>query len=291
MPIVSIIVPTFNRRAYLEKALVSIFAQTYEDFELIVVDDGSRDQTSAYLKEVDDPRLLTTVTHRVGAAQARNAGVQLAKGELIAFCDSDDIWMPDKLEKQLAFFDEKNPPVLVFSDSTIYNRESVTDETVFTNQQPHRGHVFKKLLLDNFIPTSSVILKKDVLDQAPGFETAFCPAEDYRLWLRLALLGRFDYLHEPLTGYRKHGNQTGADLGVMFPACADVITNALMQGKMKVEDVPSLGKRLWQLHFVAGRALMDRRKPHRARRQYDLACQYRKYSKAQLFKLFSYIGG
>lgn len=290
MPIVSVIIPTYNRCSLLKAALESIFAQTVKDIEIILIDDGSNDGTLTYLKSVTDTRIKVINTLRTGAAQSRNIGIKEATGKYIAFCDSDDVWFPEKLERQLALFESDEPPLLVFGDARIMEGEKVTEQTVFSTQKPSRGDVFQLLLLDNFVPTSTVIFNKESFHKTPGFEMAFCPSEDYGLWLNLAKMGRFDFVKEEVAYYRRHKNQASRDLTVMFPACVDVINNALLQSGLRAEDVPKLGMRLWQLHFVAARKFMEKNQPHRARRHYGLANRYRKYSQARIFYWLSYLG-
>lgn len=290
MPIVSVIIPTYNRCLLLKSALQSIFAQTLREIEILLVDDGSNDGTNGFLETIKDPRFRVIRTQRGGAAQARNAGANEAAGKYLAFCDSDDVWMPDKLERQLALFEVEEKPVLVFGNARIMQGEKPAERTVFLTQEPHRGHVLKPLLLDNFIPTSTVIIEREQFFATPGFETAFCPAEDYRLWLYLARMGRFDFLNEEVAFYRLHTSQVSENLAVMFPACVDVINNALLQAGLKVSDVPGLDVRLWQLHFVAARKFIEKNQPHRARRHYAFANRYRKYSKSRIFNWLSYVG-
>jgi glycosyltransferase involved in cell wall biosynthesis len=290
MPIVSVIIPAHNRRAFLEEALSSVLAQTYQDIEAIVVDDGSNDGTAEFLEDLGDERVKFIRTEHLGPASARNAAAGIAQGKFLAFCDSDDIWSSDKLEKQLPLFECDPRPVLVFSNAAIFDSGRKSDETVFDNQKPLAGSAFDALTLDNFIPTSSVILAKEVFDQTGGFEDRFCPAEDYRLWLRSAKIGTIDYLEEPLVKYRRHPGQLGNDRTRMFPICAEVILDALKEEGMEVQALPGLPMRLWRLHFVAGRLMARSERGPEAREQYRACLGYRNDLFVRLLSLLSRMG-
>ena len=290
MPVVSVIIPTFNRSAFLKKAVASILAQTFEDFEIIIVDDGSSDDTRLFLSSVSDKRVKSIFTKRIGAARARNEGCKIAGGNYLAFCDSDDLWQKNKLELQMPLFEKDIPPVLVFSNSEFLVNDEPTGQTIFSKQRPFKNDAFYRLLMDNFIPTSTAIVKKEAFFKTPGFENAFCPAEDYRLWLELVRIGSIDFVDAPLAYYRVHEDQVGSDIREMFPACTDVINQALAGARMSVKDMHDLDKRLWQLHFVAARQFMKSGEVNKARRHYSLANQYAFISKSRLFGLLSYFG-
>lgn len=113
LPLVSVVIPCYNRAAVLERSVRSVLAQSYAELELIVVDDGSTDQTRQVVEKIEDPRLRYVYQKNAGACAARNHGAALAKGEYIAFHDSDDVWHPDKLEKQMQVMEEKHPDIVV----------------------------------------------------------------------------------------------------------------------------------------------------------------------------------
>ncbi|MCZ7584269.1 MAG: hypothetical protein M5R36_13540 [Deltaproteobacteria bacterium] len=125
----------------------------------------------------------------------------------------------------------------------------------FSRQPPRAGDIFEALLLDNFIPTSTAILPKTIFDGGLRFRGEYSPAEDYDFWLRAARRGTARFCPEPLAVYHRHPGQWGADLGVMFPSCARVVEDALRDAHRTVAAVPGARRRLWQLHFVAARAM------------------------------------
>ncbi len=250
---ISVVIPTKQRREMVKRAVASVLSQTLSPDQVIVVDDASTDQTMEMLRGLKDDRLLLVESESVGAAQARNIGIQKATGDLIAFCDSDDLWQPDKLEKQVPLFSADPMPVMVFSDAFMAHNDGSHSEadTVFSNQAPFTGEIFNPLLLDNFIPTSTVIICREAIKNTSGFEDQYCPAEDYGLWLQLAKQGRCTFHPEPLSVYYQHAGQAGRRLGDMYAQTARVIHGALNRSDLRHKDVSGVTKRLWTLRHAA----------------------------------------
>ena len=194
-PLVSVIIPTYNRRAMLVEAVDSVLAQSYRDRELIVVDDGSTDGTAGDLAMRFGARLRVIVQSRSGVAAARNAGVGAARGDYIAFLDSDDFWLPQKLERQIDF--------MLAADAAI----SQTDEVWIRNdvrvnpKKKHRkpsGDVFRPSLELCLVSPSAVLMTRELFDRIGGFDESFPVCEDYDLWLRIARNHRIELLPERL---------------------------------------------------------------------------------------------
>lgn len=198
-PLVSIVVPTHNRASLLTRALDSLRSQTFVDYEVIVVDDGSTDETrssvEAYLSEAG---FTYVFQENKGVAEARNTGVRHSRGEYIAFCDSDDFWSPQKLEKQVPLFTSQTD--LVFTDAYFFTDASLIKGRFYDIVVPHKGRVYDNLLRENFIVTSSVIVRKSTL-RTP-FTGRTC--EDWRMWLAVSKSGLVDYVDEPLVYYYEH---------------------------------------------------------------------------------------
>jgi glycosyltransferase involved in cell wall biosynthesis len=250
---ISVVIPTKQRREMVKRAVASVLSQTLSPDQVIVVDDASTDQTMEMLRALKDDRLVLVESESAGAAQARNFGIQKATGDLIAFCDSDDVWLPDKLEKQIPLFSAAPMPVMVFSDALVAHNDKFDSEadTVFSSQTPFSGEIFNSLLLDNFIPTSTVIIYREAIKKTSGFEDQYCPAEDYGLWLQLAKQGRCTFHPEPLAVYHQHAGQAGRRLGDMYTQTAKVIHGALNRSELRHKDVPGVTKRLWTLRHAA----------------------------------------
>ncbi len=209
IPDVSVIVPTYNRRAMVREAVASVLAQRDAHFELIVVDDGSTDGTSEMLSGLS--RVTVERTERRGPAAARNHGVALARAPLIAFLDSDDLWAPDKLVRQLAFMRE-------FPDCAI----SQTDEVWIRDGRrvnpglrhlKRAGDIFLDSLQTCLISPSAVILKTDLFRALGGFDEDLAAAEDYDLWLHILVDHEAGLLDEPLVTRRAgHHDQLSSSI-------------------------------------------------------------------------------
>lgn len=206
-PTVSVIIPTYNRAHLIVEALESVFAQTYADFEVIVVDDGSTDDTEEILAPYRD-RIRYIKQENAGVSAARNHGIFEAKGEYIAFLDSDDIWFPEKLEKQMRFFE--NHPNCSFLCSDFLRGTSLSD-----NPQPQHSRFRSTSILrfedfgeGNYVTTPSVLAKKAVFYKAGLFDSSIRVSEDYDLWIRIAHDFECWFDEEPLCFTRDHDGRT-----------------------------------------------------------------------------------
>lgn len=207
MPNISIIIPTYNRGHLILETLESVFAQTYQDFEVIVVDDGSTDNTEQILSKYME-RIRFFRQENSGPSVARNLGIFNAKGAHIAFLDSDDLWYPSKLEKQVAIF-ESNPKIgLVYCDCS--RGPTIQDLPVgwFTDMKPPSGNIFDRLVNDNLIWTPTVLVRKDIFIHCGVFDTTLRGAEDYDLWLRIAFFFECFFIQEVLCHIRDHAGRT-----------------------------------------------------------------------------------
>jgi glycosyltransferase involved in cell wall biosynthesis len=204
--LVSVVVPTYNYGRYLGGALTSVLGQTHPHLEILVVDDGSTDNTPGVVAPfLADRRVRYFRRPNGGPAAARNFGVDQARGSLVAFLDADDRWLPAKLEKQLACFRAPAAPGLVYARRLLIDAEGWQLE--YPQPELHRGWVLPRLFRDNFICFSSVVVRRELLVEAGGFDPDVEHAEDYDLLLRLTQRCRVDYVDEPLVLYRTgHGN-------------------------------------------------------------------------------------
>src|SRR5579864_1281079 len=205
-PRVSISMANYNYGRFLKAAIDSVLRQTVSDWELIIVDDGSTDDSREVIQPyLADPRISFHPLRHLGQAKAKNAGIDMGCGEFTAFLDADDLWAPTKLEKQLALFNREPDLGLV------YTRRTLIDETgkelPFRQPKLPRGQVLQDLLSDNFICFSSVVVRREVLEHVGTFDPGLDLAIDYDLWLRIAKHYAMDYVDESLTHYRTgHGN-------------------------------------------------------------------------------------
>lgn len=198
--LVSIIIPAFNRSAVLDRALNSVLSQSYQDYEILIVDDASTDNTSERVKSYTDPRIvyLRHANNRGGAA-SRNTGIERAKGELIAFLDSDDEWTSDKLQRQVELLEKSDDCGMVYTAL-----KAIFEEDGQTKILPveHRGRFFNELLISNCVRTlSSIVVRRSILQKAGGFDPQLRSCQDWDLYIRLAKECSFECINEPLTIY------------------------------------------------------------------------------------------
>ncbi|MGK7876190.1 MAG: glycosyltransferase family 2 protein [Xenococcaceae cyanobacterium] len=213
-PKVSVIIPTYNRSHFIKDAVDSVLAQTYQDFELIVVDDGSTDGTQEVLADYRE-RLKYIYQENQGRSVARNLGAKNAKGKYIAFLDSDDMWTPMKLERQLQVL-ETNPKIALVHcfTSGIDNKgrhcQELTEcHKIHYQRTSQRGYSFEAIALECIIFTSCIAVKRDIFLDLGGFDSSFDYLEDWDFYLRLAFNHKIAVVPEALSLYRYHASQSG----------------------------------------------------------------------------------
>ncbi len=206
---VSIILPTYNRASYLDRAISSVLKQSYSNFELIIVDDASKDNTEEVVRSFKDERIIYIKNPRnLGGAGARNVGIKRAKGSFIAFQDSDDEWHPEKLKIQMEAFENAEPDVAVVY--TAFIRKVGDKEFIVPppNVKKTEGYIYRELLYHiNFVGTPTAVVRKKALENVGLFDERFPRLQDWDLFLRLAKKYRFKFIKKPLlTAYDIPGN-------------------------------------------------------------------------------------
>ena len=210
-PLISVIIPTYNRGPLLKETLDSVLAQSCGNYEVIIVDDGSTDETRSLVESYPEYNPLRYIyQENKGVAEARNTGVRNSLGEFVAFCDSDDLWKPHKLEKQMRLFSEGT--ALVFSDGYLFEDISRPKGKFYEFTIPHTGRVYDHLLANNFIVTSTVVVRKALM--LKPFRGRTC--EDWQMWLSVAKQGDFAYVPEPLVYYYEHGQGLSKAKAVLY---------------------------------------------------------------------------
>ncbi len=182
--LVSAIIPTFNRLGLVREALASVRAQRGVAYETIVVDDGSSDGTAAALEREFAGGVRVVRSERRGVAAARNVGVAMSRGDLIAFLDSDDLWLPDKLAAQVDFL-QRHPAASVCQTEEIWVRNGVRINPRAHHRKPS-GDIFEASLRLCLVSPSAVMLRRSLFDRLGGFDETLAVCEDYDLWLRMA---------------------------------------------------------------------------------------------------------
>jgi len=198
MPKVSVIIPTYNRAYLLNRAINSVLKQSFQDFEIIIVDDASTDVTDNLINTLND-RSIVYIKHkkRRGASAARNTGIEIAHGEYIAFLDSDDEWLPEKLEKQLNVFDNSSYQDLgLVYTACLEIREAKQKRTLIPN---FRGDILKNLLVKNYIGYTSIpLIKKECFTKAGLFDEQLPGSQDWDMWIRIAQYYEVDFVNDIL---------------------------------------------------------------------------------------------
>ena len=206
-PVVSVIMPTYNRADYLKKSFQSVLDQTFSDFEIIVMNNYSTDDTLDVINSFNDKRIKVINFKNEGIiAKSRNQGIMQSSGKYIAFLDDDDLWCPDKLELQVKYLESHPEFDLVYSNALIIDENGIKKGLLMNPKQAKTGRVFLDLLYENFIPILTVLMKKEIfeknghINENPDIRAA----EDYEYWLRASLKFDFSYMDKPLALYRVH---------------------------------------------------------------------------------------
>jgi glycosyltransferase involved in cell wall biosynthesis len=213
-PLISVILPSFNREKLLPRAIISVLNQTNQSLELIIIDDGSTDNTEDIVKSFSDKRIrYYRQRDNKGGSAARNIGIKLAKGELIAFQDSDDEWLPEKLERQVAKFSEVGGDVGVICCGYEFINDK-TNEVVSRSIPVEKGNVHKIMLKNNYTGPLAVLMKSDCFNKVGLFDETLPCCHDWDLWIRVSKYYKFDYVPDILAKAYIHGKQLSTNLEV-----------------------------------------------------------------------------
>lgn len=209
MPRVSVIIPTYNRAHLVGEAIQSLFNQTYRDFEIIVVDNGSADNTREVLSRYGE-RIRYLFQQNAGPAAARNTGIRASTGEMLAFLDDDDTVSPTKLAHQVAYLDARPDIAVVYTGWQIIGADGTT---LLREVRPvWQGEILKDLLLEEYLfPIHSILIRRECFDRVGLFDETLPTSEEVDLWYRLARIYRFGCIAQPLCQYRTTPNSLGQD--------------------------------------------------------------------------------
>jgi len=206
-PTVSVIIPTYNRRDLVQRALESVFAQNYRNFEILVVDDGSTDDTRAVLE--GRPQVRYIFQENAGPGKARNVGIRRSQGDLIAFLDSDDVWFSQFLEYQVSVLTRHQEVALVCARCAVGKKES----KYFPNaRELVVGDLYPELYRQSFVRTPATMVRRRCLETVGGFNEAYRWCEDHDLWLRIAARYPIAYVNRCLVRIGRHGDNISRDL-------------------------------------------------------------------------------
>ncbi|MDZ8137918.1 MAG: glycosyltransferase [Nostoc sp. DedQUE04] len=234
MPTISVIIPAYNSERTIVDTIVSVQQQTFSDFEIIVINDGSTDGTLKLLDELKDSRIKVFSYENGGLSVARNRGISHAKGDFIAFLDADDLWTADKLELQLEAL-QKNPEAGVAYSWTYFMDEQTgnchLDRPIF-----FQGKVLANLLTWNFIASgSNPLIRKQAIESVGEFEPSVSGAADWDYWLRLAAKWSFVVVSKPQIFYRQSSNSMSSKVEFMEDCQFQVLERAFQSGSPEIQ--------------------------------------------------------
>jgi glycosyltransferase involved in cell wall biosynthesis len=224
VPKVSVVIPAFNAERYLRETLDSVLAQTCRDLEVVVVDDGSTDATREIAASYGEP-VRCVPQANAGPSPARNRGIREARGEFVAFVDSDDLWLPEKLAEQMPLFDGEGRVGLVYCHGERIDADGSPIPTQ-TARKP-TGRVFLDFLLRNHCPTSGVVVRRECFERCGTFPEDFIWAEDWHLWLRIARHYEFQAVQRVLVRHRMHGSALTGQIEKAYLGARGVLEGAL----------------------------------------------------------------
>lgn len=276
MPRVSIVIPTHNRAEFLGAAVRSVLCQSFQDFEVVIVDDGSNDCTSTMVDTFRDER-IHYIRHRMrrGGAAARNTGIARASGEYVAFLDDDDEWFPEKLERQMNIMLASPPQVGgVYTGYFIVNRSdgSTCGQVIARN----RGYLYPPILAENLIGgTSSVVLRRACLERVGWFDETLPSFQDYDLWIRVARGFEFECIPEPLLKYFVHPHQVWTNL--------DALVQGLEVMLKKYGAAPAFRKKAHRYFLSFGVRFCERNQFDRGRKAFMRAAAMHPYGLGPYF--------
>ena len=239
---ISVIIPTYNRKKTLARAIQSVKNQSLSPFEILIIDDGSNDGTEGWVKE-NFQNIKYIYQNNHGVSSARNIGIENAYGDWVAFLDSDDEWLPNKLYKQVKAIDS-NPEVKFFHTNEIWIRNGVRVNQMKKHKK-YGGYIFEKCLDICRVSPSSVLIKKEVLDNIGVFDESLRVCEDYDLWLRITSKYPVVFLDEPLIyKYGGHADQLSkVNDGIesyRIQSLEKIIKSGFLSDEQKVKAVNAL---------------------------------------------------
>ena len=247
--LVSVVIATYNMGQYLPEAVRSVLAQSYPNVDVQIVDDGSTDDTPRIVRQWDaHPRVRLHRQSNAGQAHAKNQGIALSRGDFIAFLDADDVWLPEKLARQMPLFTGRPEVGVVYSGYERMDGEGRPLPKGPTHM--HRGRVSGALLIENFVPFPSAVVRRECLERHGAFDETLGMGIDYDLWLRLSAHCQFDFIAEPTVRYRIWPGQMSKNYRQRYESGIRIMQRFLERNPGTVSD--SVARRAWA-HTYTGR--------------------------------------
>jgi glycosyltransferase involved in cell wall biosynthesis len=231
--LVSVVMAAYNAERHVAEAVQSVLHQTYHNLELHVVDDGSTDGTSRVLSGIRDPRIFVHRQANAGQARAKNKGICESRGDFVAFLDSDDVWMPNKLERQLPILESSGAGV-VYSDELCIDDDG---RPVARSKGAHySGAITAPLFIDNFITFNSTVVRRECFDSVGVFDETLAMGIDWDLWLRISTRYTFAYLDEPTFYYRLWQGQMSHNFERRYECAFRIMRRFLQENPGRVDS-------------------------------------------------------
>lgn len=300
VPFFSVIMPVYNGMPYLQDSIRAVINQSFRDWELIIADDQSPDDSARAVKELQEAYPKASIRYflkpdKVGfsPARVRNFAISKATGKWLAFLDQDDLWEPDRLEKHYAIISADAEARLIHNDQIFIdakgNRLSESGHIASharLNPSNVSGECFSTLFEGNFFGLSCVCLRRNVLDEFGGFNENIFGTEDYDLFLRVTARYPVHYIDHPLTYWRTHGTNMSRNGILMTENLINSLKNICASGEPQLESIRGIvPSRFFFLHCVLARMLAEKGEMAKARRNYREALRYKPFAAGTWLRL------
>lgn len=255
-PLVSVIMPAYNQEDFIQSSIESVLSQTYSNWELVVINDGSTDRTKEVVESFSDQRIILINQENQGVSKTRNNGLAASKGELIAFLDADDLWLPKKLEKQVQQFQTLGENVgFIHAYYTEFDNRGEYSPKPFKHLKGLNidGDVKRSIVIHDFVATLTVMIKREVLESIGDFDTTLSGPEDWDLWIRIAQKYQFGFIAEPLARYRLSASGLSKNYEKFEGELKKVLDRYLLTSDFSKKD-QQLGLWLYYRHMAHGYA-------------------------------------
>jgi len=269
-PTVSVIIPAYNAAPWIAETIDSVLNQTFQDFEIIVVDDGSTDGTTEIVKKYKS-QVQYLYKKNGGVGSARNAGIRAARGRYIACVDADDLWLPEKLEVQTQLLQKEPSLAWVYSDGLIFENNSNQNLHLFSQSASMiSGDVLRPLLLQDFIPCPTPVVRRDIFENVGFFEEdiSLQSVADWDMWLRISAKYPVGFIDKPLVKYRRHSTSMTSTCIIehSLKSRLTVIERAISRETERLGDLQQ--QAIANVYMTLGHLLMSRSVRVEAREMY-----------------------
>lgn len=225
MPKVSILIPAYNAMSYLPETLTTVFRQTYTDYDILIVNDGSTDHLIDWTQQLNDPRIRLITQENQGLAGARNTGLSLIQSEYVALLDADDLWEPTKLEKQVQILETQSQVGLVYTWMVLANDQGKSTGHVIRSDP--KDDPWRQLIEFNIVGCGSTpLIRRSCFETVGSFATDVSGADDWDMWFRIARQFKFAVVKEPLVRYRQSASNMSRNYSLMLETSRTLIERA-----------------------------------------------------------------